>query len=196
MNRGDEVFALGSRRNGNACVVRQTDLDSRNAGDRSQRLRNDADTVAAGHAFHFQLHFFFPANQGHASATAPVAFLFALCNCKPVLDELDTGILEALVADARRSHRDIARELGSTQPTVTARIRRMEDAGLIRGYTVRLDEEAFTGSLAEAQVVCHWCKRRSAEPIWAVVGGRQSPFCCATCRAAFLDKHQTLSKGL
>lgn len=51
---------------------------------------------------------------------------------KRKLDELDLGILEWLSQDARTSNRKIAAELGVTEGTVRARIKRMEDDGQIR----------------------------------------------------------------
>ncbi len=48
------------------------------------------------------------------------------------LDELDRNILEWLSRDARTSNRKIAAELGVTEGTVRARIKRMEDDGQIR----------------------------------------------------------------
>ncbi len=51
---------------------------------------------------------------------------------KRQLDELDRKILDWLSRDARTSNRKIAAELGVTEGTVRARIRRMEDEGLIR----------------------------------------------------------------
>lgn len=51
---------------------------------------------------------------------------------KRQLDELDLGILEWLSQDARTSNRKIALELGVTEGTVRARIKRMEDDGQIR----------------------------------------------------------------
>lgn len=112
-----------------------------------------------------------------------------------VLDELDRSILAALQADARTSHRSIAAALGSTQPTVTSRVRRMEDAGIIQGYTVRLDDEAFVATDGDAAVACHYCKRRTVEPVWLKLE-RNHPFCCTTCRGAYEAKHAKLSKGL
>lgn len=51
---------------------------------------------------------------------------------KRQLDELDRSILEWLSRDARTSNRKIASELGVTEGTVRARIKRMEDDDQIR----------------------------------------------------------------
>ncbi len=48
------------------------------------------------------------------------------------LDETDVGIVERLSQDARLSNREIAEELGVTEGTVRARVKRMEEDKLIR----------------------------------------------------------------
>ena len=63
------------------------------------------------------------------------------------LDELDMRILRSLQADARASYRAVARELGTTTPTVSARVKRMEGLGIIQGYRVDLDPQALGGAL-------------------------------------------------
>jgi Lrp/AsnC family transcriptional regulator for asnA, asnC and gidA len=50
----------------------------------------------------------------------------------PGLDDLDRGILGELQEDGRRPFREIARQLGTSERTVRARVRRMQDAGLLR----------------------------------------------------------------
>jgi Lrp/AsnC family transcriptional regulator for asnA, asnC and gidA len=49
-----------------------------------------------------------------------------------LLDDVDRRILDYLARDARTSNRRIADELGVTEGTVRARIKRMEDEGQIR----------------------------------------------------------------
>jgi len=56
-----------------------------------------------------------------------------------VLDSLDTAILACLEQDGRATHAAIGREVGLTGPAVFARVRRMEEGGLIRGYRVDID---------------------------------------------------------
>jgi Lrp/AsnC family transcriptional regulator for asnA, asnC and gidA len=48
------------------------------------------------------------------------------------LDDIDKSIVEWLSRDARTSNRKIANELGVTEGTVRARIKRMEEEKLIR----------------------------------------------------------------
>lgn len=55
------------------------------------------------------------------------------------LDHLDREILTRLCREGRATHAAIARELGLTGPAVYARVRRMEAAGVIRGYAAITD---------------------------------------------------------
>lgn len=55
------------------------------------------------------------------------------------LDAVDARILKALAEDARISVADIARVVGLSGPSVSERIRRLEEGGVIDGYTVRLN---------------------------------------------------------
>ena len=57
------------------------------------------------------------------------------------LDSIDKDILKILEADSRTSQREIARKLNIAQGTVTNRIRKMENNGIIRGYSVDLGAE-------------------------------------------------------
>ena len=59
------------------------------------------------------------------------------------LDAIDARILAALAADARISVADLARMVGMSPPSVSERIRRLEEAGVIQGYTVRIDPGAL-----------------------------------------------------
>ena len=58
-----------------------------------------------------------------------------------MLDETDRRILSVLQRDARTSMRKISEEVGVSLGTVSNRVRKLEGAGVIRGYTVLLDPE-------------------------------------------------------
>ena len=60
-----------------------------------------------------------------------------------VLDDLDRAILKALVADAGQSAGAVGRALGLSQPATWRRIRRLEEAGVIRGQRLGLKAEAL-----------------------------------------------------
>ncbi|MEM2968690.1 MAG: Lrp/AsnC family transcriptional regulator [Candidatus Bathyarchaeia archaeon] len=57
------------------------------------------------------------------------------------LNETDRKILENLLADARLSSRQIAKNVGVSVGTVLSRIKKMEEDGLIKGYSAVLDHE-------------------------------------------------------
>lgn len=57
------------------------------------------------------------------------------------LDETDHRILRYLLEDATRTHKEIGEKVHMTGQAVGARIRRMQDAGLIEGYTIRWNPE-------------------------------------------------------
>ena len=57
------------------------------------------------------------------------------------LDRFDLAILRALQRDARLSLSEISAEVGLTSSPCWTRIRRLEEAGVIEGYTVRLNAE-------------------------------------------------------
>lgn len=57
------------------------------------------------------------------------------------IDDVDRKILSELLRDCRRSYRSLARRAGVSVGTVLSRIRRLEKAGIIRGYSALLDHE-------------------------------------------------------
>lgn len=58
------------------------------------------------------------------------------------MDETDLKLIAMLRADARTPVATLAAKLGVSRGTVTARLRKLEDAGTIVGYTLRLRPEA------------------------------------------------------
>jgi Lrp/AsnC family leucine-responsive transcriptional regulator len=64
-----------------------------------------------------------------------------------MLDEVDLAILLQLQKDGRLSHAAIGKEIGLTGPSVYARIKRMEQEGVIEGYTVALNPEKLDRGL-------------------------------------------------
>lgn len=57
------------------------------------------------------------------------------------LEPLDQSIVEELAADGRRSFTDLAERVGLSVSAVHQRVRRLEQRGVILGYTARLDGE-------------------------------------------------------
>ena len=62
-------------------------------------------------------------------------------NCD--LDATDVRILDALVDDARTSIADLARSVGLSPPSVSERIKRLEEVGVIEGYTLTINPKAL-----------------------------------------------------
>lgn len=60
-------------------------------------------------------------------------------NQKPQIDQTDIKILNSLKQDSRVSHRRLAGKLGISGVMASARIKTMEDFGLLKGYTALLD---------------------------------------------------------
>jgi DNA-binding Lrp family transcriptional regulator len=58
-----------------------------------------------------------------------------------VLNETDMKILQVLLEDARFSSRQVAKKVGVSVGTVLSRIKRMEENGLIKGYSVIMNHE-------------------------------------------------------
>jgi len=59
------------------------------------------------------------------------------------LDATDWKILDALQNDSRITFREIGSSVGLTAPAVRERILRMEDAGIITGYSINIDPAAL-----------------------------------------------------
>jgi len=59
------------------------------------------------------------------------------------LDEIDFKILETLKRDARTPFTEVGRDLGICDATVHVRVNKMMDEGIIKSYTVVVDEEAL-----------------------------------------------------
>src|SRR5665647_498625 len=54
-------------------------------------------------------------------------------------DRLDLAILRVLLADSRKTLQEIGKEVGLSTTSCWNRIKRMESAGVIEGYTVKVD---------------------------------------------------------
>ncbi len=55
------------------------------------------------------------------------------------MDEIDRKIAYLLHANGRMSHEQLAREVHLSRPAVHERVKRLEEAGVIRGYQALLD---------------------------------------------------------
>jgi Lrp/AsnC family leucine-responsive transcriptional regulator len=64
------------------------------------------------------------------------------------VDATDVKILRALSEDARITMAELARKAGLSAPSVTERVRRLEEAGIVTGYAARIDPAALGLPLA------------------------------------------------
>jgi Lrp/AsnC family leucine-responsive transcriptional regulator len=64
------------------------------------------------------------------------------------LDAIDRAILQALAKDARVTMADLGRAVGLSPPSVTERVRRLEEAGVIQGYSAMINPVALGLPLA------------------------------------------------
>lgn len=65
-----------------------------------------------------------------------------------MIDELDRAILEHLTEDGRRSFRSIADEVDTSAVTVTNRVDKMAEKGVIQDYSVNINHEKLGYELA------------------------------------------------
>lgn len=65
-----------------------------------------------------------------------------------LVDAIDARLLRALADDARISIAELARAVGLSSPSVSERIKRLEEAGVIEGYSVRINPAALGLPLA------------------------------------------------
>lgn len=59
------------------------------------------------------------------------------------VDAKDLKILEALQANARAPLSELGRSVGLSQPAVSERVKRLEEAGIIEGYGARINPRAL-----------------------------------------------------
>ena len=77
-------------------------------------------------------------NRGIVSLMSPVQ----------TLDSYDRHILRILSTDGRVSWRELADTIGLSMTPVIRRVRRLEEIGIIEGYSARLNEEQLIGSIS------------------------------------------------
>ncbi|GAA1646705.1 Lrp/AsnC family transcriptional regulator [Actinoplanes couchii] len=59
------------------------------------------------------------------------------------MEEIDQAVVSALTADGRLSYTDLAERVGLSVSAVHQRVRRLEQRGVINGYTARVSYEAL-----------------------------------------------------
>lgn len=64
-----------------------------------------------------------------------------------MIDDIDQRILEILSLDSRASLKELGQQAGLSSPAVSERLRRLEERGIIRAFTVEIDPAALGYSL-------------------------------------------------
>ena len=59
------------------------------------------------------------------------------------IDDVDRRMLEALAADARMSLKELAQAAGLSSPSAAERLRRLEERGVIKAFTIDIDPAAL-----------------------------------------------------
>lgn len=57
------------------------------------------------------------------------------------LDEVDWQILSILQTEARISFKELGYRIGLTGTAIAERVRKLEDEGIIKGYTIKVNRE-------------------------------------------------------
>ncbi len=78
------------------------------------------------------------------------------------LNPTDEKLLTLLIEDARASTSSLARSLSLSRSTVQSKIRKLEQAGIIQGYSARLGD-SFKDSLVSAHVLITVHQKKTAQ---------------------------------
>src|SRR6056297_1379575 len=99
------------------------------------------------------------------------------------LDKTDIDIISLLLENARRPYNDIADRVDVSAPTVSDRIDRLEQLGIIQQFTVDLDRSSFTAGMdVMIEVSLETGRTDSASSELATVEGIQYVFTTADGR--------------
>src|SRR2546423_15594729 len=69
--------------------------------------------------------------------------IFTYTSFHEEIDAVNRRILEELQSDPRLTMSELGRRIGMSSPAVTERVRRLEEAGVIRGYRLDLNPVAL-----------------------------------------------------
>lgn len=83
------------------------------------------------------------------------------------LDAIDRRLLALLAEDGRRSYTDLAQDVGLSAPSVYARVKKLEDRGVIKQYTIATSPEQLGYGIAALVAVSqlpgfHWERLEAA----------------------------------
>ena len=135
------------------------------------------------------------------------------------LDETDLAVLESLLEDARKSFRQVSREINVSTPTVMKRYERLVNVGLIKAVSLNLDLgklETKTSIRLDhlrqktlknhnikldkgmlVKIACDYCKGPvHGKPSILKFANVERFFCCKSCKALYKEKYMKRIKAL
>lgn len=135
------------------------------------------------------------------------------------LDEIDLAILESLLEDARKSFRQVSREINVSTPTVMKRYERLVNVGLIKAVSLNLDlgkletkASIRLDNLRQkilknhsikldkgmlVKIACDYCKGPvHGKPSILKFANVERFFCCTSCKALYKEKYRGRIKTL
>src|SRR5699024_10286558 len=71
------------------------------------------------------------------------------------MDGIDCRILELLQEDGRMTIIELSKQLNLSRPSVNERIRKLEDNGVIEGFTARISSEALEKNISAFIQICN-----------------------------------------
>ena len=126
------------------------------------------------------------------------------------LDKTDVKILQALQEDARLSFRALARRIGVSVPTISARVSNLIQLGIITGFHAAVD----SGRLKQARVAskgredsprvviadgatvaidCFECGQPiEGVPVRIRMDGRIHYLCCTSCERLYRERYEKI----
>lgn len=129
------------------------------------------------------------------------------------LDTIDIAVLRSLLADGRKSFRQISRETKISTPTVKARYERLIKIGLVKAVVPLIDTGMLENKTSKqldlvrqkalqnhkikiddemlVKMSCDYCEGPVHEkPHILKVGNFERFFCCPSCRTLYKEKYK------
>ena len=126
------------------------------------------------------------------------------------LDNTDVKILQALQEDARLSFRALARRIGVSVPTISARVSTLLQLGIITGFHASIDpgrlkqaprapmglkksRRVVIGDGASVAVDCFECGQSiDGLPVRIRMDGRTHYLCCTSCVRLYRERYEKI----
>ena len=126
------------------------------------------------------------------------------------LDKIDVEILRALQEDARLSFRALARRIGVSVPTISARVSNLLQLGIITGFHAAVDPErlarphiaskaqkdsarAVIADGASVAIDCFECGQPiEGAPVRIRMDGRVHYLCCTSCERLYRERYEKI----